>query len=350
MDLYIYNDTLELIGIADIFESLIWIRRYSSAGTFELYMPDHEFAHMLTTGHYIYRPDCGEIMYISAVETTEDRHLTVTGYSAEGILRKRALRENVKGGVNAVLSRVLEAAPLPMLELSAENDITGDYDGAADASLEDYVRFMIGDSGKSYRIDFDRERGRLIFKIYSGRDLSADVIFAESLGNMYDMRYSAAEDGCYNVIVCTCTVPDDDVEIYGGLPQYTYNDDITGLKRNEMRLIVSPVINLGLRFDNEGNVIEYRYLDNDATLKVMQAQAAAMAANISENFTAEVRADGYRTDYNVGDTVSVVNTLGGAVYVRRVEEVKEVFDTAGRTVTPVFGDNLKTIYDLIKMR
>ena len=348
MDLYIYNSQLEHIGIIDVFESLIWVRRYSAAGTFELYLSDNAVG-CIARGNYIYRPDCGEIMYISAVETTNDRHVIVTGYSAEGILRKRALRENVKGGVNAVLSRVLAVAPIPQLELSDENDITDDYDGDAGASLEDYVRFMIGDSGMSYRIDFDRGRGKLVFKIYSGADRSADVIFAEMLGNMYNVRYSAAEDGCYNVIVCTCTVPNDDVEIYGGLPRYTYNDHITGLERNELRLIVDPVIKLGLRVVDE-KVIEYKYVDNADTLKIMQAQAAAIAANVSENFTAEVMADGYRTEYNVGDMVSVINGIGGAVYVRRVEQVKEVVDTAGRTVTPVFGDNLKTIYDLIKMR
>lgn len=348
MDLYIYNSQLEHIGIIDVCESLIWVRRYSAAGTFELYLPDNGLGY-IARGNYIYRPDCGEIMYISAVETTQDRHIIVTGYSAEGILRKRALREDVKGGVNAVLSRVLAAAPIPMLELSAENDIAGNYDGDPAASLEDYVRFMIGDSGLSYRIDFDRGRGKLVFKIYGGIDRSTDVIFAETLGNMYNVRYSAAEDVCYNVIVCTCTVPDDDVEIYGGLPRYTYNDNIVGLERNELRLIVDPVIKLGLRVVDE-KVIEYKYVDNGDTLKIMQAQAAAIASNVSENFTAEVMADGYRTEYNVGDLVSIINGIGGAVYVRRVEEVKEVFDGEGHTVTPVFGDNLKTIYDLIKMR
>ncbi len=348
MDLYIYNSQLEHIGIIDVFQSLIWVRRYSSAGTFELYLAKNAAGH-IERGNYIYRPDCGEIMYISAVETTEDRHVIVTGYSAEGILRKRTLRNDASGGVNAVLSRVLEAAPLPALELSAENDISGDYNGDMMATLEDYVRFKIGDSGKSYRIDFDRARGKLVFKIFSGRDLSKDVIFSESIGNLYNVRYSAAEDGCANVIVCTCDAPPDGVKIFGGLPWYTYNDQIKGLQRNESRLNVSPIIKLGLLHTDE-ETIEYLYVDNDATIKVMQAQAAAIASNISENFTAEVRADGYRTDYNVGDMVSIINEIDGTAYVRRVEEVKEVFDVSGCKVTPVFGENLKTIYDLIKMR
>lgn len=110
MDLYIYNEKIQPLGICDTFISLIWIKRYSSAGALELYVPATESnVRLLQPFRYLYRPEVDETMYISTVKekygADEGKTIIVSGYSIDGLYRKRVMPQSIDSrGFNVYLS------------------------------------------------------------------------------------------------------------------------------------------------------------------------------------------------------------------------------------------------------
>ena len=94
MDLYILDKSLETIGIIDVFTSVIWTKRYFSAGDFELYLPaSSNNIKLLQTGNYVKRLDDDTVMIIEKIQITTDAEtgnfLTVSGRSLEILLARR---------------------------------------------------------------------------------------------------------------------------------------------------------------------------------------------------------------------------------------------------------------------
>ena len=68
MDLYVFDKNIKMIGVVDTFISLIWVRRSSSSGSFELYVPATEKYQILLQKHrFIMRSDCDEAVHINSI-------------------------------------------------------------------------------------------------------------------------------------------------------------------------------------------------------------------------------------------------------------------------------------------
>lgn len=362
MDLYVYNEEIELIGVVDSYVSLIWIKRYRSAGSFELYAPlTADLAASLAPRRYIYRPDVDEAMYISSITDEGNneggRFLRVAGYTLDGILRKRCIMtDGAAVGIFDGIKAVLDASPLGAIEYGTRELDTVTRATERTDTLENWVRnsCIIGDRDISYRIKLLPDTKKLRIELYNGNDLSQDIIFGDEWGNINNMQYAYSEDGCANVVICKCgAVSEDDVEFEPskGIPHYTLGD-AEGLARTERLIITDPVIKDGIRiiYDADGTPSdeEYRYLSYDDTLAKMQEEAAAAYADYTESYNADALGAGYRTEWDVGDIVTVRNDFRSTSYVKRIEEVQETFDVGGVSVSPTFGEPLKTILDLIK--
>lgn len=359
MDLYIYDEAVSLVGIIDECISLMWIRRSSSAGAFELYVPAtlHN-AELLMPHRYIYRTDVDEAMYISSIQekkTDDENTIIVSGYSLDGLFRKRCLP--------AVLNKVSMLENLKQCAGFGCEMVFYDpngYDSGTDVKetinedddAETYMRFVLKKS-KCFMYGhlniFDK---RLEFTIMKARDLSDKIIFSEEYDNLANSSYEFSEEGCGNVIYGRCKKPDSDVELPDGIPTYTVGDENKGLSASEKVLMIDPIVNLGIRVvpDGESFVVqEYKYLDFDATLAYMKEKCDAAKIEYTENFSADITmTEKYRKDFDVGDTVAIQNGVRNIRYFKPIEEVEETFDESGYTVSPTFGEPLKTIYDYIK--
>lgn len=360
MDLFIYDETISLVGIVEEMSSLMWIRRSSSAGAFELYVPATPRNVLLLQPHrYIYRDDVNEAMYISTIQeakTEEDNTLTVSGYSLDGLFRKRKLPDDIYR--NSLL-QVLEKCsgfgcemvfydPESLDETTIIKETVNDSDDA-----ETYMRFVLkkieGHMLGKLNI-FDK---RLEFTLKKARDLSDKVIFSEDYDNLTNSTYEFSEEGCANVIYGKCNRPSADVERPNGLPTYTIGTENSGLASNEKVIAIDPVIELGLRLkrnsDGSVTVEEYNFVNYDRSLNALKEKCDAELKNYTENFSADiVVADQYRSAFDVGDTVAIQNDMRNIRYFKPIEEVNETFDESGYSVSPTFGEPLKTIYDYIK--
>lgn len=361
VDLYFYDEGINFTGIVDSFISLIWTERYRSAGSFELYMPlTDDAAKMLMPRRYIYRPDVGEAMYINGIEENVDddgkRFIRAVGYGIEGILRKRCIvDESEAAGIFKVVKNVLASSPIADMEFGDDSLDTVKQNVSRGNYLEDWVRnsCSLNEKDISYKITLIPERKKMLMELYEGRDISQDMVFGDEWGNVTNAQYSYSEDGCTNLVICRCgKVTEPNVEgDKKGTPFYILGDSV-GLARNERLIVTDPVVKDGVRvvYDKDGvpSFEYYRYLSYDDTLAKMKEEAAEVYSDATENYQADTLDLRYRSKWRVGDTVTVRNNIRNMSYIKRIEEVQETFDENGLSITPTFGEPLKTILDLVK--
>lgn len=358
MDLYIYDENIELIGVIDSFISLIWTDRYSCAGYFELYVPaTDKNVWLLQRFHYVHRPEIGvkNVMYINGIRTTWSRDngkcLIVTGYTADGLLRKRILTTKGNGAtLLSVLQEKLIATPIENVEISSDRslDISATvYDWEHVLNAEDWAYNVIKKSGKDVSLNsyLDQEKGKVIIGLRKGEDKSDMLRFSEEFGNISSSDYSFSEEGCGNVVIAVTKQPT--TGWAPELPVYIYGDkEETGARRTEIAIEVEPVMK---EVTTEGGVIQQ--LDYSATMAQLMYLAPSALRPYSESFSAEAAINGgYREKWKTGDKATVIDEARGTTYLKRIEEVREVYDRNGFHIYPTFGESIKTIFDLVKGR
>lgn len=359
MNLFVYDEKISLLGVIEEFSSLMWIRRFSSAGAFELYAPATPLNISLLQPHrYIYRDDVDEAMYVSTIQeqkTDEDNTMTVSGYSIDGLFRKRRIPDyiNYKSLIHTLKKCTGFGCDMIFHDPDNADSITVTKENVKDCcNAEEYLRFVTKKIGCSIVGKLNIFEKRLEFTLKKPNDLSNTVIFSEEYDNLANSKYEFSEEGCANVIFGRCNDPDPDVELPNGIPKYEVGTEITGLQANEKILYIDPVVALGVRVVFIGGfptLEEYTYLDYDVTLKVLKEKCDSEIKKYTENFSADIiTSDQYRTVFDVGDTVAVQNGLRNIRYFKPIDEVEEVFDSSGYSVSPRFGEPLKTIYDYIK--
>lgn len=360
MDLYVYDEGISLVGIVDEYDSLIWIRRASSSGAFELHVPANSHNTAVLQPHcYIYRPDVDEAMYVSTIKETksdEENTLTVSGYSLDGLFRKRKLPDVIDR--TSLFKTLAKCSGFGCKVSFYDPNGYDNHTIAADSidnteTAEEYMRFVLKKIECIIVGKLNIREKQIEFSLVKARDLSGKVIFSEDYDNLTNSTYEFSEEGCVNTIYGRCNDPDPDVEMPWGLPRYSIGTDRTGLSSNEKLVYVDPVVELAIRvvYDEDGvpSFEEYNQVNYDKSLAALKEKCDDELKEYTENFTADVlAAEQYRTVFDVGDTVAIQNDLRNARYFKPIEEVEETYDKTGYSVSPIFGEPLKTIYDFIK--
>jgi hypothetical protein len=93
MELLVYNHDLELIGIIDDAKSIIWHRRYYTAGDFEIILPVNEINIELIQKQYIITKndsvECGIIENITIEQSDDGELLKAIGRFGSSLLSRR---------------------------------------------------------------------------------------------------------------------------------------------------------------------------------------------------------------------------------------------------------------------
>ena len=97
MELYILNKSLEVEGMIDDAESVLWDKKYNDIGECEIYSPySDELRELLKKGNYIFRYDDDMACIIEDVEITTDAedgdYIIATAKDACTILSGRIVR------------------------------------------------------------------------------------------------------------------------------------------------------------------------------------------------------------------------------------------------------------------
>ena len=387
MEINVLNEDFESVCVIDEFESLIWTERYASCGDFEIYtLPSQELLSEVKQGYYLSIEDSDRLMIVENIKTETDvengTHLIISGRSLESILDRRiiwsvtkfngSLQKIIRKAINQnAISPTLKERRIPNLVFSATDDelantveftmqATGDnllefienlcqasgvgFKLVRSQSLYEYQRLIdhqgnfITDSNGNYILSRAGTSGELSFSLYSGTDRSynqienAYVIFSPKMDNVIKSDYLESSANYRNV---TLVAGEDDGVGVNRRTRVVGEKNAKGLERRELFTDARDV-----QSESEDGPIAdpeyYALLDQRGTEKL-----AELAGTIAFEYELDPsRSYTYKVDYDLGDTVQVINEYGVEAQAR-ITEIIRSYDENGYYLYPTIG-NLTT--------
>jgi len=342
VELYILDSDFEALGMIDDAESVIWTKRYFQAGEFEIYMMTTAKAlGLLKIGRYVTRKDdesVGIIESLNIISNEEEGgYITAAGRFSESILGRRIIWQQTRlyGGFETEMYKLIrENAVAPSLadrkisvlaleeprgiDAHIECQITGDNLLAA---IEE--KCTIEGVGFKMRLDGDVFR----FGFYRGKDRSRGqtenphVIFSDEYDTLEESSYLVETKELVNVALVAGEGE--------GLERRTATiGEGSGMERYEVFVDAKDVSS------NKGEISDTDYL------AALREKGAERLARMTEVFDGAIISEGkyaYKTDYDLGDVVTVENSRWGLSIDARIIEIIECEDETGYHVAPSFG-------------
>ncbi|MDE6777610.1 MAG: siphovirus ReqiPepy6 Gp37-like family protein [Oscillospiraceae bacterium] len=359
MILYVWKfdgEKYQKIGIIDNATSIIWVRRFQNAGEFEIYIhaTKNLFELFMQEELLITRHDVPESAMIpERIELTTDsengNYLIISGKSAESILGRRIIqRMSTYSGTVEVCMRYfvgiclvtphngnrrrikqVKFTDLHNYPETINKQITG-------KNLLEAISDICATYGYGFKLSFTGEN--FIFDVYKGTDRSLHqsenkfVIFSPEFDNIGETSYIYDKSGYYNAVTIAGEGEGKDRKIYNVWSSSSSIEEISGLSLREVWIDAR----------NTSSNAESEELSNEEYEKILKQQAVEELERCKSTieFSGEVLDTGlykFGIDYELGDTVSIVNSFGisGTAIVK---EITEVEDETGYKLTPTFSD------------
>lgn len=221
MQIYVFNQNVELIDIIVDYNSVIWAQRYNAVGDCEIYLAaTDKNIQKLRVGYYLGRPDDNMTCVIEKIEVKTDaengNYLTATGRDVKGYLHQRILwgifgcggrpvQDFLRG---LVTSEIISAANTDrrmkkpnggdLIVLGTDYGLTDtDYQQFSYANLGKVIEGMCETYGYGYRLL--NNSGTFQFEIWKGTDRSGSVIFSYEMDNLVSSDYTDDHSEIKNV-------------------------------------------------------------------------------------------------------------------------------------------------------
>ncbi len=334
MDINILNTNFERIAIVDYYKSLMWCKRYYTAGALDIEIEaTAEVLEIFQKGYFITRNDDDGIYRIEALELNTDiengDYLIVGAYDCKNILKQRIIWNTVifSGTVeNYIRKLIIDNVISPTIaERKINNFALKDSHGYTEVieqqttydNLCEKIISVCETYEYGWRIIF--ENGMFYFDLYKGQD--EGVRFSPEYENISNTTYKADWSEYKNVAL----VGGDGEGIDRKL---TSVGDNAGLDRFEMFVNASSISSNTEEYDE---VSYYNSLKNEGKEKLAETA-------VSGEFDGEIdwlNTYKYKEDYNLGDIVTIDNGYG-VVIKARIIEIIETWDSEGYTLEPKF--------------
>lgn len=337
-DVRIFNRSMELVGFASGITSLQWHRKYNATGSFELHCSPGCLQYMMMDG-IVWLKDAAEAGVIETIKLTRSTskdELVVKGRFLDSYMDRRL----VKGTYNVSDKSVTEA----MQECFINATSLGDYIAIGSVTTDtttttfqaDYKSLLEVEQslaqtaglGIRFRPDFNAKK--IYFDIYKGIDRSdaqperSRVIFAPMFQNVEN----AEREQSSIIIKTVCYVAGSGAGDARTIVE-AGDDTLTGLDRRETFLTASDVTKTSSMSDT----------DYQAALK--ERGTKELAGDVeSDTFNADVEPNAnfrYKTDYDLGDTVSIIYPDWGIEVAKQITEISEVYERGTLKIKTTFG-------------
>jgi len=343
VELMIRNKYFEPLCIVDGYTSLIWVKRYYHCGDFELYIPaNRSLLQYIKPNYYVTRDDDDSFMIIEKLHVKEDAengdYFIISGRSLESILLRR-----VEYGISRYVN---ESSPLSaiwqymyvffMNPNDSSRYVPNFYCDTSGVTIEeeitdycycktayDIVTSILVNYDFGMKMTYDYSQEKIIMSFYRGS--AVDVVFSSEFDNLISADY---EFDITNI--ATQAFVRGKNEDY----QFVETSQERGLDKREVYVDAQNV-----EVDQAATAQEYR-----AALRERGKEALATEYSVHESFEADVEPEvtfRYKTDWNLGDTVTVVNRYGVTSH-PKIVEVIECWDETGYKVIPTF-DSLEVV-------
>lgn len=387
------DGSLALFGVIDDFSSVIWKSSYYGVGQFEIYAPATEAnLGLLKGGLYVLTPNTGdkEVGVIERVEVTyspdEGRMVAASGRFAKSMLDRRIiyspLYDAAEGGNGYIwrckpmtLSGKVDAAACTLVQDNATNPhlpnhlLKGDRrlwhlvcDEADAASkypetitvstsgteedaekqvtfknLLDYTDGLLEEYGLAARIELDRGDMRLHYRVYKGASRSYSshpegepIVFSEEMDNLTSTEYVYDESAKK-----TTAFIGGEGEGLDRKCAFAY-EYVGGMERREVFVDASSITTEVEEGETPPTMEEYRkQLEAQGQQTVAQSPAEETLGGQMDITNSPLE---YRRDFNVGDVVTIEDSVLGLSTDVRILSVTEVQDEKGYNIDMEYGN------------
>lgn len=362
MEIRVLDTSFNAVAILEGADSVIWNDRYSEAGEFEIYTRVNPvFQNLLLEDRYLTNSMSDKIMVIESISIITDPEtgdkLVVKGRSLESILDRRIILKQklidttFQAGIQSILNSEIISGEFsernfPNFIFSTSTDPLVTTPTLKSQYYMDNVLEVISGLCKSYGLGFKIVRNtsnQYVFSLYAGVDRSYSqtanrwVIFSPNLDNLVRSQYFRSKQFKKNFVFVSgdAGLQDWNQGFYGRWAQVWTTDVGTGLSRREMFLDAN-----NLQKEISGGSVEMS--DDDFVAQLEQRGREELAVNAEYTiFDGEVDLGytyGYRTDFNLGDIIQLIDNYGHSSAVR-ITEVTLSEGTNGFFVHPT----LKTV-------
>ena len=346
MDILIYGTDYKVIGIVDTASSIIWANRFRECGDFEIYVPaSSEMLELLQIDNMVGRTDDDMVCIIEKIriETDEENgdYIIATGRDLRSVLDRRVVWEQtilsgtLENGLrrlvtDAFISPTITARQYTNIALATAHGYTdsirAQYTGK---NLLEAIEELCAANNYGFKITLGGSK--LMVDFYKANDRSANqtalpwVVFSEEFDNLTTSAYEH-DKTAYKTVALIAGEGEGSARRKSTI---TTGTDLEGLARREMYIDARDISS------NEGEITDAEYTELLQERGLTELQEAAVVESMEG--TVESRQQYlYKTDYNLGDTVTVRNKYGIQADAR-VLEVVETWDESGYICTPTFG-------------
>ena len=361
MELYIFDASLNFIGLLDEFTSLQWTRRYAKSGEFELHCSlTPETLALLQRGNNVWKKDDPEAGYIEFRQMDQDTDgnevLVVKGKFLSGYLNRRIIwgQEILQSTAESAMRTLVTKHGItptntdriiPSLMLGGLGGFSQSVNYQTSyKNLLDEIENLCGLSNLGYRVKFDVANKKLVFEVYEGLDRSVNqsvnprAIFSKEFENVLTQQYTDSLNNLRNTA------------LVGGMGEGAARKLVTigtstGLDRFEMFDDAKDLTNIV----NEVTLTDLQYTatlvdrGNSKLAETQEIQTFDGTINLNSNLV-------YKVDFDLGDIVTRTSKAWGLTIDVRITEIKEVYEEAGPSISVTFGNNIPTLLDKIKQR
>lgn len=361
MEIRAYNSELKLLGIIENFSSLLWTRKYSSVGNFELHVPvTDDTINYLKLGNIVAHEnavEAGVIESIKIEQNNQKNSLVISGRFLESYLDRRLVYNtfenptyNYSGNLEIGMRTILydaaidttnpEKYPIPLLQLGAINGYAETISFQSTyQNLLKYEEKLADSAGYGFRCVPDFDAKTITFNIYKGLDHSENqsdrvrVIFSDEYKNLNNSIYTE-NDQLYKTTCFVGGKGDGEDRKWVKVGDHT----LDGLARREVKLNATDITEDGLteleyieKLIERGNDL----LENtDILIKSFECDVLP-----NSNFI-------YKQHYDIGDIVTVKKEKWNLSVDLRITEISEVYEHGKAMITPTFGYPLPTTINL----
>lgn len=355
MLLDIYTPALERVGVVQEFTSLQWLRRYKRPGEFGLTVrSDSAACALLVAENLVVKGDEAGIIEDITIERDENN---VEMYTARGRFLPAYLARRIMATVYMVT-----ATPRNLMRMIVYNEtsdsgreIAGFVAEAVDASDTDaeivykeayknvleQINALADAYDVGFRVVFDAPDLR--FEVYRGLDRTEDqdvnprAIFSPSFGNLKSPVRELSTVDAKNYAYVRAVYSAEGVTYPTGWTVGT----ASGAERREMFIDIGDIT-----ADSGGTPLteaQRQAVMESAGRAALIAQVDALAGEIVPNGNLV-----YKTDYDLGDTVTIRVDDWGLRVNAQITEVNEIYEDDGYKIVPTLGYGVPSYMEQIK--
>ncbi|MBR6407591.1 MAG: siphovirus ReqiPepy6 Gp37-like family protein [Clostridia bacterium] len=338
MELYFLDGGFKIISVVDDYTCFIRRRRYYDCDQFELHCRPELFP-VLRAAEYMCASDSVSSVFVVETVVFREGSLQIKGRSADCIFERMVIYPTfpISGTGEEVLHQLVENyTDIEPGELSGVGTVVerGQVTGYG---LLDYMRMLSTEQQLSFSVELD-DAGQLVFSVWQGTDRSSGsgvspVIFSEDYENLISCEYSYSTKDYRNVAVVAG-------QGTGNRRKWVVVDSSNGGERRMLYVDARDI-------QQEDDMSDERYLE----LLRRRGREKLAQYSIVQSFEGEIcpeSSGAYRTDFDLGDIVTIQSSRLGLSLDCRITEAEEIFENGAVSVNLSFGEGFLTTISYIE--